>query len=80
MDSTIFLMPGKKNKIAGITQNGQKNLIFIMVPKERKKLKLVPLMRGNCSYKNRVSDNSNNSDNDKDNISDNDNNSNMKKA
>ena len=63
--------------MAGITQNGQKSLTFIVVPKLTKQLKLVLLMEGNCSYEDcDNNDNNNNSDNDKDSISDKDNNSN----
>ena len=61
--------------MAGLTKNGKKNLMFIQVPKQRKKSKVVLVMKRNCSDN---SDNNNNSDNDKDNISDHDNNSNMK--
>ena len=73
-------MLGEKMKMVGITQNGLKSLIFIVIPKQRKQLKYwVFLMEGICGNKdNDSSDKSKNSDNDKDNISDNDNNSNMK--
>ena len=45
MNDTILDVRGK-NKMAGITQNGEKSLIFIVVPKHRKQLKLVLLVEG----------------------------------
>ena len=55
--------------MAGITQNGQKSLTFIVVLNQRIQLKIL-------SYKdNNNSDKRNNSGNDKDNISDKDNSS-----
>ena len=50
--------------MAGITQNGQKSVILILVPKQKKKLLMeIPLMEGSFSYKdNDNSANSNNSD------------------
>ena len=47
MNSNIFLMQGKKTRMAEITQNGQKSLTFIVVHKQResKKKYLVPLMK-----------------------------------
>ena len=47
MNSNIFLMQGKKTRMAGITQNGQKSLTFIVVHKQRESNKkyLVPLMK-----------------------------------
>ena len=47
MNSNIFLMQGKKTRMAGITQNGQKNLTFNVVHKQRESNKkyLVPLMK-----------------------------------
>ena len=47
MNSNIFLMQGKKTRMAEITQNGQKSLTFIVVHKQRESNKkyLVPLMK-----------------------------------
>ena len=66
--------------MAGITQNSQKSLIFIVIPKQRDQLKLlVLLIEGNGSNKySDTSDNSSNTDNDKDDISDKDNNRNLR--
>ena len=66
--------------MAGITQNSQKSLIFIVIPKQRDQLKLlVLLIEGNGSNKySDTSDNSSNTDNDKDYISDKDNNRNLR--
>ena len=40
MNGTILDVRGK-NKMTGITQKGQKSLIFIVIPKHRKQLKLI---------------------------------------
>ena len=62
-----------------ITQNELKRIIFIVVPKKRKQLKVLSTAYVSCSYKdNYSSDKSKNNDNDKDDISDNDNNIIMK--
>lgn len=45
MNDTILDVRGK-NTMAGITQNGEKSLIFIVDPKHRKQLKLVLLVEG----------------------------------
>ena len=39
MNSTIFFWCKEKYKMTGITQNGQKSLIFIAVPKQWKQIK-----------------------------------------
>ena len=66
--------------MAGITQNSQKSLIFIVIPKQRDQLKpLVLLIEGNGSNKySDTSDNSSNTDNDKDDIRYKDNNRNLR--
>ena len=46
MNSIIFLMYGKKTKIAKLTQNGQKILIFIVAPNQRIKLKVLSTTYG----------------------------------
>ena len=79
INSTIFWCKEKKQNDRDNTERAE-SLIFIVVPKQSKPLKLFSTTYWRrCSYKdsdNRY--NSNNSDNDKDNISDHGNNSNMK--
>ena len=65
--------------MSGITQNRQKSIIFMVLPKQKKQKSLWLLMGGSDNNKESDnSENSNNNDNDKDSISDKDNNNSVK--